>query len=256
MDNTTTACQELLSSPWICKGTEVCWETVLPLATLREYRKNETIIQAGQTLEALGLLKSGVAKTVAVDAAGHEKIIWFMESGCVLGETPLLNEKPCAYYFQAVERCQVYWFSKEVLFGILLPRYPEINKALLSIMARKIHILSTQTEEQAFLKPLVRVAKVIYLFYANKKETGWKEYPSLPVSQEEIANLLGLHRVTVNQALQSLRIQGVLENNTHRIIVRDLERLRRAASQDLALTHGGTVCFPDGKTGIAVSDGE
>ena len=256
MNNKADGVQELLSSPWICRGTEVCWETVLPLATLREYRKNENIIQAGQTLEALGLLKSGIAKTVAVDTAGHEKIIWFMESGCVLGETPLLNEKPCAYYFQAVERCQVYWFSKEVLFGILLPRYPEINKALLSIMARKIHILSTQTEEQAFLKPLVRVAKVIYLFYANKKETGWKEYPSLPVSQEEIANLLGLHRVTVNQALQSLRIQGVLENNTHRIIVRDLERLRRAASQDLALTHGGTVCFPDGKTGIAVSDGE
>ena len=256
MDNTTTACQELLSSPWICKGTEVCWETVLPLATLREYRKNETIIQAGQTLEALGLLKSGVAKTVAVDAAGHEKIIWFMESGCVLGETPLLNEKPCAYYFQAVERCQVYWFSKDVLFGMILPRYPEITKALLSIMARKIHVLSTQTEEQAFLKPLVRVAKVIYLFYGNKKETGWKEYPSLPVSQEEIANLLGLHRVTVNQALQSLRIQGVLENNTRRIIVRDLELLRRAASQELAVTHGGAVCFPDRKSGIAESDGE
>ena len=256
MDNTTTACQELLSSPWICKGTEVCWETVLPLATLREYRKNETIIQAGQTLEALGLLKSGVAKTVAVDAAGHEKIIWFMESGCVLGETPLLNEKPCAYYFQAVERCQVYWFSKEALFGIILPKYPEITKALLSIMARKIHILSTQTEEQAFLKPLARVAKVIYLFYGNKKETGWKEYPSLPVSQEEIASLLGLHRVTVNQALQSLRIQGVLENNTHRIIVRDLELLRRAASQELVVAHGGTICFPDRKSSIAESDRE
>ena len=229
---------------------------MLHLGVLREYRKNEIIIQAGQTLEALGFLKSGIAKTVATDASGHEKIIWFMESGCVLGETPLLNEKPCAYYFQAVERCQVYWFSKEALFGIILPKYPEITKALLSIMARKIHILSTQTEEQAFLKPLVRVAKVIYLFYANKKETGWKEYPSLPVSQEEIANLLGLHRVTVNQALQSLRIQGVLENNTHRIIVRDLELLRRAASQELVVAHGGTICFPDRKSRIAESDRE
>ena len=152
--------------------------------------------------------------------------------------------------------CPHLYPNTTVLYGVILEKYPEITKSLLSIMARKIHVLSTQTEEQAFLKPLVRVAKVIYLFYGNKKETGWKEYPSLPVSQEEIANLLGLHRVTVNQALQSLRIQGVLENNTHRIIVRDLELLRRAASQELVVAHGGTVCFPDGKTGIAVSDGE
>ena len=229
---------------------------MLHLGVLREYRKNEIIIQAGQTLEALGFLKSGIAKTVATDASGHEKIIWFMEAGCVLGETPLINEKPCAYYFQAVEKCRVYWFSKAVLYGVILEKYPEITKSLLSIMARKIHVLSTQTEEQAFLKPLARVAKVIYLFYGNKKETGWKEYPSLPVSQEDIANLLGLHRVTVNQALQSLRNSGVLENNTHRIIVRDLELLQQAAQQDSVAANGRAVGFPDRKSGIAVSDGE
>jgi len=256
MKDKVNGAQELLSSPWICTGTEVCWETVLPLATLREYRKNETIIQAGQTLQALGLLKSGVAKTVAVDVTGNEKIMWFMEAVCVMGETPLINDKPCAYYFQAVERCQVYWFSKEVLFGMILPKYPEITKALLAIMARKIHILSTQTEEQAFLKPLVRVAKVIYLFYGNKKETGWKEYPLLPVSQKEIANLLGLHRVTVNQALQNLRMSGVLENNTHRIIVRDPELLRVAANLNLVVANGGAVGFPDRKSAVAKGNRE
>ena len=256
MDNTTNASQDMLSSPWICTGAGISWEAVLHLGVLREYRKNEIIIQAGQTLEALGFLKSGIAKTVATDASGHEKIIWFMEAGCVLGETPLINEKPCAYYFQAVEKCRVYWFSKAVLYGVILEKYPEITKSLLSIMARKIHVLSTQTEEQAFLKPLVRVAKVIYLFYANKKETGWKEYPSLPVSQEEIANLLGLHRVTVNQALQSLRNSGVLENNTHRIIVRDLELLQQAAQHDSVAANGRAVGFPDRKSGIAVSDRE
>ena len=149
-----------------------------------------------------------------------------------MGETPLINEKPCAYYFQALEDCQVYWFSKAVLYGVILVKHPEITKSLLSIMARKVHVLSTQVEDQVFLKPMVRVAKVIYLFYTKKKETGWKEYPSLPVSQEDIANLLGLHRVTVNNVLQSMRNSGILENNTHRIIVRDMELLKKAANQE------------------------
>jgi len=235
MDIKMSISHDILSSPWICTGEGAAWDSVLHLGVLREYRKNEIIIQTGQTLEALGFLKTGIVKTVASEAGGHEKIIWFMEAGCVLGETPLLNEKPCAYYFQAVENCQIYWFNKAVLYGVILLKYPEITKSLLSIMARKIHVLSTQTEEQAFLKPLVRVAKVIYLFCGNKNETGWKEYPSLPVSQEDIANLLGLHRVTVNQSLQTLRTNGVLENNTHRIIVRDLTLLKKIVNQDSAI---------------------
>ena len=230
MDVTPNESCDMLSSPWICSGEDVSWDGVLQFGILKEYRKNEIIIRSGQTLEALAFLKNGVVKTVAPEEGGQEKIIWFIEAGCVLGETPLLNSKPCAYYFQAVEDCQIYWFSKAVLFGVILVKYPEITKSLLSILARKVHVLSTQVEDQVFLKPMPRVAKVIYLFYWKKKETGWKEYPSLPVSQEDIANLLGLHRVTVNQVLQSMKNSGILENNTHRIIVKDLDLLKKAAN--------------------------
>lgn len=221
---------DILSSPWICAGETVSWDAVLQYGVLKEYRKNEMIIRAGQTIEALGYLKSGLAKTVATEANGQEKLIWYIESGCVLGETPLINNKPCAYYFQAVQYSQVYWFSKAVVYGVILEKHPEIVKMLLSILARKVHVLSTQVEDQVFLKPAVRVAKLIYLFYERKKETGWKEYPSLPVTQEDIANLLGLHRVTVNQILQGMKITGILENHTHRIIVKDLDRLKQAAN--------------------------
>ena len=219
----------MLSSPWICAGKTVSWEAALQYGVLREYRKNDLMIQAGQTLEALGYLQNGVVKTVATEENGQEKIIWYIEKGCVLGETPLFNDKPCAYYFQAVEDCQVYWFSKAVVYGVILEKYPEITKSLLAILARKVHVLSTQVEDQVFLRPMSRVAKVIYLFYERKKVTGWKEYPSLPVTQEDIASLLGLHRVTVNQVLQNMKSGGILENHTHRIVVKDLELLKKAA---------------------------
>lgn len=220
---------DILSSPWICAGEAVSWEPVLKFGLLREYRKHEVIIHAGQTVEALGYLKEGLVKTVAPEAGGQEKLIWFIESGCVLGETPLFNQKPCAYYFQAVQNSKVYWLSKSVVEDVILPNFPQITKSLLSILARKVHVLSTQVEDQVFLKPSVRVAKVIYLYYERKKATGWKEYPSLPVTQEDIANLLGLHRVTVNQTLQAMRSSGILVDHTHRIIVKNLEFLRQAA---------------------------
>lgn len=221
---------EALSSPWIRVGSAAPWDEVLQYGIPREYSKNEIIIQAGQALEAMAYLQKGVVKTVVPEENGQEKILWYIESQCVFGETPLLNGKPCAYYFKAVKDCQVYWFGKDVLYGVILVKYPEITKHLLINMARKVHVLSTQVEDQVFLKPTIRVAKLIYLYYQGKKETGWKEYPSLPVTQDEIASLLGLHRVTVNQALQTMRTEGILANNTHRIIVRDVALLKKAAN--------------------------
>ncbi len=221
---------DTLSSPWICAGDDYCWDGVLPYGSSRKYRKKDIIIAAGQTLDALAYLKSGFIKTVFQVEGGQEKIIWFMEAGCVLGETPLLNNKPCAYYFRAVQDCQIYWFSKAVLFDVILEKHPKLTKSLLTIMARKVHVLSTQLEDQVFRKPVFRVAKLIYQYYRGRKETGQRDYPPLPVSQEDIANLLGLHRVTVNQILQTMRSGGILENHTHRIIVRDLGLLEKLAN--------------------------
>lgn len=225
---------DMMSSLWICSGEAVAWEGVLKYGVLKEYKKNEIIIQAGQTLEALAYLKNGVVKTVATEESGLEKIIWFIEAGGVMGETPLFNKKPCAYYFQAVQDCQVYWFSKAVLFTVILVKHPEIAKSLLTIMARKVHVLSTQVEDQFFLKSMARVAKLIYLFYRGNNEPSSKEHHLLHVTQEDIASLLGLHRVTVNQALQIMRSNGIIEVKKHRIIVLDLELLKNAANAEVS----------------------
>ena len=224
---------DILSSLWICSGEAVAWEGVLKHGILKEYRKNETIIQAGQTLEALAYLKKGIVKTVATEESGLEKIIWFIEAGGVMGETPLFNKKPCAYYFQAVQDCQVVWFSKAVLNNVVLMKHPEIAKSLLTIMARKIHVLSTQVEDQFFLKSMTRVAKLIYLFYQGNNEPGSKDHNLLHITQEDIASLLGLHRVTVNQSLQTMRNNGIVEIKKQRIIVQDLELLKNAANAEV-----------------------
>ena len=50
--------------------------------------------------------------------------------------------------------------------------------------------------------------------------------PSLPISQEEIAQLAGLSRQRANQALQVLEQAGLLRIDYGGITVRDLARLR------------------------------
>jgi CRP-like cAMP-binding protein len=59
----------------------------------------------------------------------------------------------------------------------------------------------------------------------------------LPMTQEWLADLLGLTAVHVNRTLQQLRREGLLASGMHRIIVSDMAALRRSVSFDPAYLH-------------------
>ncbi len=216
----------LLSLPWINSPDPSPWEDVRELATMRHYRKNETIIRAGQILEHLYYLRTGEIKTVAINDDGQQKTVWFLAAACLFGETPLFNRKPCAYVFQAVTDCEVYLFARETLHELFV-RNPAAALSLVTTLTLKVHILSCQIEDSIFCKPVGRVAKLIYLLYQTKQKAG---NHSLPVTQEDIAAVLGLHRVTVNQAIRIMKHEEILDIRNHQIFVRDIDKLRALAS--------------------------
>jgi CRP-like cAMP-binding protein len=216
----------LLSLPWINSPDPSPWEGVLELAARRNYRKNEMIIRSGQILDHLYYLRNGEIKTLAVSDDGQQKTVWFLAAGCLFGETPLFNRKPCAYFFQAVTDCEIYLFARETLHG-LFARNPAIAFSLVTTLTRKVHILSCQIEDSLFFKPVGRVAKLIYLLFRTKRKAG---SDSLPITQEDIAAVLGLHRVTVNQAIKILKHEEILDTRNHQIVVRNADKLKALAS--------------------------
>jgi CRP-like cAMP-binding protein len=219
----------VLSSPWIGAGRQFPFEKVGHLGIFRRYMKGEQIIQAGQCVNHLFYLKSGRVKTVSIHHSGQKKTIWYIEAGCLFGETPLFNDKPCDYYFEAVVNCEVLLFTKEIVLTNLLVSCPEAALSVVASLARKVHFLSTQVEDCLYRKPVIRVAKLIYLIYQEQKRSGNKETSPLPITQEDIADVLGLHRVTVNQAVRFMKSGGILKSKTHHIVVKDLEQLHRLA---------------------------
>lgn len=216
----------ILSLPWINAAAPSPWEDVLALAARRTYRKNEFIIRSGQILEHLYYLRSGELKTLAVGSDGQQKTLWFLTAGSVFGETPLFNRKPCAYLFQAVTDCEIYLFPRELLNELFTNR-PNLAQSLITTLTRKVHILSCQIEDSLFCKPVIRVAKLIYLLYQTKQKA---ESDSLPITQEDIAAVLGLHRVTVNQSVRAMKLDGILDIKNHHIVVKNVEKLQTLAS--------------------------
>ena len=51
---------------------------------------------------------------------------------------------------------------------------------------------------------------------------------SLPITQSELADTMGLSAVHVNRSLQSLRVQGLITLRSGRLVIPDVDRLRAA----------------------------
>lgn len=59
----------------------------------------------------------------------------------------------------------------------------------------------------------------------------------LPLTQEQIADVLGLTPVHVNRTLQQLRAEGLVTTDRHMITIRDVAELRRVGEFDPAYLH-------------------
>lgn len=212
-----------LESPWITSDQRSIWENLISFAQRHTFPKNSIIIHPGLIIDHLYYLKSGEVKTIAINESGQKKTIWFIHSGCIFGETALINQKPCSYTFQAMTDCEIYCIDKETLYNKILPQHPEAALGLMRALALKVHILSIQVEDWTFNKPLNRVAKLLYLLYQKQSPDCTLDQP-IPVTQEELADILGIHRVTVNNVIRQLRKDGILKNEKL-ILIKDIKKL-------------------------------
>lgn len=207
--------------PWITFPDQGCWEGVLHLGRKVEWKAGDVIQRPEDAVSAIFLLRSGTIKVAAASAGGLQRTLWLMGEGSVLGEAAMFGRHPYMHEIVATEDCVAFEFSRATVMETLLPRHPAVSAALLSNMAAKCYIMSTQVEDTTFLSAPQRLGRFLYGVCLAR---GARH---VPLSHATIADLLGLHRVTVSNAISALRRAGLLQNRTHDIIVADVARLAR-----------------------------
>jgi len=217
---------DLLASPWIRIDPNIDWDHILTTSNVRVCKKGDVIINAGDSIESLYFLKSGRIKTIAISSSGNQKIMWYIDHDCFFGETPFFNHKTCDYIFVADTECEIYIFPREIVQKEIIPNHSDITLSIIETLARKVHILSTQVEDFTFSKAIIRIAKVIYFLYEGYALKEKKVPMKIPLTQEIIAEMVGIHRVTVNQVLKQFKSQQILEEHSHLIIIKNLEKLK------------------------------
>ncbi len=217
-----------LTAPWIRFEHCGAWDALLPQGCERRYRRGEVLKRPGDPVEQVSLLREGTIKVVAVGPSGLQRTLWLMAPDSLLGEAALYDGKPYLHYIEAVTDCTIIDFSAQTMRSEIVPHHPDLVFFILSNLAHKSYIMSTQLEESLFLDAYTRIAKFLYAA-ARERLTHRDDGGGVTItlSHTDIGELLGLHRVTVSNAIARMRREGILDPTTHALILRDVVALKR-----------------------------
>ncbi|MBP2640997.1 MAG: transcriptional regulator, Crp/Fnr family [Firmicutes bacterium] len=208
-----------LCSPWI-GPMNVAWEKVLHLGQKICYPKGSLVTGNGETIDRLLYLYEGKIKLTNIGPNGDEKTVWHFDKGNIIGEVPFIDRRPCWNMFLVIEDCIVYSFSRQCIYEEILPKNPELVMNLVESLAHKLRVVVMHSSDLDCLQS--RVCKM--LVYLSERE-GKNVKGSVKVAcqkgicQQELASLLGIHRVTLNTVIAQLKKDGVLETISKKSLV-------------------------------------
>ncbi|TWH52083.1 Crp/Fnr family transcriptional regulator [Sporomusa sp. KB1] len=215
-------------SPWISKQN-ILWESVLQLGQQHFYKKGSIVLGNGQPVNHLYYLRNGQIKFSKLNKDGDEKIVWYIERGNVFGVAPFFDRRPITNMcnmLTTMEDCEIYTFSRSCFNGEIVSNYPELVANLMQSMAYKIFLGVNRGGDLASLPN--RICKV--LLYILQKESdnlvSHKKICSKGISQQELAFILGVHRVTLNNAIAQLKREGIIGHMSKRsLVINNMDRL-------------------------------
>jgi CRP-like cAMP-binding protein len=183
---------------------------IVNLAQSVNYPARKVIFREGEPGDHLLIVLNGRVKVSLTSPEGKEAILSFMGPGETLGEVALLDGDARSATVTAMENCSclVIWRRD---FLPLLGKYPNLALKLLEAMARRLRSTSDLVGSLSFLHLPARLARIlINLGQHYGRVTPEGIQINLKLSQEELGNLAGVSRESVNRQLRAWEEEGVL----------------------------------------------
>jgi CRP-like cAMP-binding protein len=175
------------------------------------------------------VVRSGQAKVTVVDRQGRELILGFRGPGELLGELSAVDGEPRSATATALEPVTALGIPGES-FRALLDHRPGIAHALLHVVAVRLREADRQRLEFAAYDVPGRLARRLVELaerFGEPSDQGIEI--ALALSQGELASWTSCSREGVSKALATLRALGWIDTRRRRIVVRDVDALRRYA---------------------------
>ena len=189
--------------------------------------KGDVLFTEGEIGDKLFLIEAGKIKLGHTAPDGRESLIAVLGTGEMLGELSLFDPGPRTATAVAVTKTKVLWLSHDALLPWLVGR-PDVAVALLGALAQRLRRTNVAMADLVFSDVPGRVAKAL-LELGSKfgEESPDGLLVSHDLTQEELAQLVGASRETVNKALADFSQRGWIRMEQRQVTLMDIDRLEQ-----------------------------
>jgi CRP-like cAMP-binding protein len=199
--------------------------------TLQRYQKDDLVFRAGAPGDHVYFLKCGRVKIYQLSPLGRMVILWFCFPGEIFGLAEVAQGDGRVVNAQACEPSEALAVTQDQ-FKQFIATHPQAALLSMKALSSRLRILGEMLGNLVSDDVNIRIAKLILRLSARYGTRVGKDiFLNIPLTHQEIADMVGTTRQTATSALSALKRQGVLSIDNRRIHIESEELLSEIVQQ-------------------------
>lgn len=195
---------------------------VAEAGTTRHLERGDLLFRQGEPADELFVVRTGRLAIATRSIDGRESMVALMEAGDLFGEMSLFDGRGRSTDARALEATEVVAIPFAPVKAAL-DHQPDALWHVVELLAGRLRTTDEALADSVFLDVPGRTAKRLLELAGDADEF------QLPLTQEELAGLVGASRERVNKAIAQFIRLGWIDQQERRYRIRDREQLTRRA---------------------------
>src|SRR5471032_817686 len=203
---------------------------VASLAQTRRYAKPAVLVYEGDPGDALFIVTAGNVAVTRVSNDGKETILSILKDGDFFGEMGVLDASPRSATIKALRDVEVAILARKEFLDLLV-KSPHMSLSLVLALSARLRATNQAIQAAAYQDIRTRLASLLINLEKNFGEASEGGIRlTLRLTNQEMANMIGTTRETVNRMLNRFWDEKMIDMRTANIIIADHDRLQAILS--------------------------
>ena len=194
--------------------------------TQRRFGRHEFIVRESDTGDAFYLIMRGNVAVSHIDPHGHETILSILKEGDFFGEMAMFDSSLRSASIKTLSEVDVGLIKQET-FLAMLEEHPRLARQFVVVLAERLRVANRLVATTTSQDARARVASLL-LYLADRfgEPSDGGTRINLRLTHQEMANMIGTTRETVNRALNRFWDDRLVDRRSPQLVLTDLNGLR------------------------------
>ena len=192
-----------------------------------QYKKGEVVVRPEDEPGGVYLIEWGFIRAYGITKYGEENLLLARGAGSVFPLIWAFTGEHRAITYEAMEETSL-WRVAKADYLEFLHKNPDVMPVILEMAIEAYRLHSQRVMTLSYRTARERI--VSFLIFASQRfgvEKGSDLVIMAPFRQTDIASSVNATRETTSRELNALKKKGLIETKDGRIVIRDIEKLRK-----------------------------